>query len=216
MASITKRGESYRITVSCGYSADGKKLRRSKTWTPDSGMTARQTEKELQRQAVLFEREVENGTYLDGVHITFAGFTQLWLTNYAEKRLAPGTLNPYKMRLEKRILPAIGHIKISKLQPHHLMEFYDNLQEDGLRLDERYTPTEGLVKALEAHPVPNIVKLSGLTYKTCQRIKGGHPTTRETAERLCAALEVDFRKGFTPVENKRLSDKTIRHHHNIV
>ena len=55
MATITKRGESYRIRVSDGYDAHGKQKVRSMTWRPSPGMTPRQIEKELNRQAVLFE-----------------------------------------------------------------------------------------------------------------------------------------------------------------
>lgn len=32
MPMITKRNDTYRITVSCGYSANGKQVRRSMTW----------------------------------------------------------------------------------------------------------------------------------------------------------------------------------------
>ena len=55
MASIEKRGTSFRIKVSCGYRADGKQVFQRMTWTPDPKMTAKQIEKEVQRQAVLFE-----------------------------------------------------------------------------------------------------------------------------------------------------------------
>ena len=35
MASVEKRGDSYRITVSCGYSADGsRQIKQSMTWKP--------------------------------------------------------------------------------------------------------------------------------------------------------------------------------------
>lgn len=54
MASIEKRGNSFRIKVSCGYRADGKQVFQRMTWTPDEKMTAKQIEKEVQRQAVLF------------------------------------------------------------------------------------------------------------------------------------------------------------------
>ncbi len=90
MASIRKRSDnSYQITVSAGYDSTGKKLRKFKTVTLPDTMTEKQKQKELQRQAVLFEREVESVTYLDGENITFAEFAQRWLTEYAEKRLAP-------------------------------------------------------------------------------------------------------------------------------
>ena len=55
MATITKRGDSYRIRVSDGYDIHGKQKMRSMTWTPEPGMTPRLLEKELNRQAVLFE-----------------------------------------------------------------------------------------------------------------------------------------------------------------
>ena len=43
MATIEKRGETYRITVSAGYDLNGKQIRYKKTWKPDEGMTKRQT-----------------------------------------------------------------------------------------------------------------------------------------------------------------------------
>ena len=55
MATITKRADSYKITVSCGYTLDGQQIRKHTTWTPKPGMTPKQEEKELKRQAFLFE-----------------------------------------------------------------------------------------------------------------------------------------------------------------
>src|SRR5665648_1223913 len=137
MASIKKRGEnSYRVTVSCGYDSQGKKLVQAKTISLDPSLTPKQTDKELQKQATLFEREVENGTYLDGSKITLAEFTERWLKDYAEKQLAPKTLHRYKDMLASRILPALGHVKLDKLQPTHLLQFYDCLLYTSDAADE--------------------------------------------------------------------------------
>ena len=95
MATITKRGNSYRITVSCGYDLNGKQLRRTMTWAPAEGMTKRQTEKELDRQAVLFEEKCRTGQVLDG-SIRFADFAEQWFANYAEKQLRPRTVGRYR------------------------------------------------------------------------------------------------------------------------
>lgn len=217
MASIERRSDTtYRLTVSCGYGSDGKKIRKKKTITLPAGMTPKQVEKELQKQAVLFEREVETGTYLDGEKITLAEFTQKWLMDYAEKRLAPGSLNPYKMRLEKRILPALGHIKLAKLQPHHLLEFYNNLGEDGMRLDGRYTPTQTLLTRLEDISTPVMAEATGVSFKTCARVKRGEKTTHEVAEKICATYDLDIKKDFTLDIDKKLSERTIKHHHGII
>ena len=84
MAAIEKRGESYKIIVSCGYDLDGKQIRRQMVWKPEPGMTKRQIQKELDRQAVLFEEKCRNGQVLDG-NIKFAEFAEKWFTDYAEK-----------------------------------------------------------------------------------------------------------------------------------
>ncbi len=60
-----------------------------------------------------------------------------WLKDYAETNLAPKTLHRYKKMLGSRILPAMGHLKIDKIKPTHLLDFYANLQEDGIRLDNK-------------------------------------------------------------------------------
>ncbi len=65
MAYITKKTNkngrvSYLIRVSEGYRSNGTQIRRSMTYTPEPGMTERQIEKELKRQAVLFEENCKN------------------------------------------------------------------------------------------------------------------------------------------------------------
>lgn len=135
MASIEKRGEnSYRLTVSCGYNKQGKKIRKYKTIDLSNIKPNKQLD-EAQKQFALFENEVKKGLYLDAGKITFEEFTEKWLKDYAEPELAPKTLFRYKELLNTRIIPALGHIKLNKLQPTHLVEFYNNLREDGIRTD---------------------------------------------------------------------------------
>ena len=95
MSTIEKRGDAYKIIVSCGYDLNGKQIRRRMTWKPEDGMTARQIKKELDRQAVLFEEKCRNGQVLDG-NIKFAEFAEKWFTEYAEKQLRPTTVAGYR------------------------------------------------------------------------------------------------------------------------
>lgn len=139
----------YRLTVCQGYNSKGKKLRKRKTIKLDETLTQKQAEKELNRQLVLFEQEVQNGEFLVGDKITFEEFTQRWFKDYAELNLTPTTLVACKQKLNDRILPAIGHIKISKLQPTHLLQFYQNLHEADVRLDSKYIPTAKLIETLQ-------------------------------------------------------------------
>lgn len=135
MAAVEKRGEnSYRLTVSCGYDKQGKKIIKRKTIDLSQIKPNKQLE-EANKQWILFKNEVDNGIYTDSRKMTFEDFIQKWLKDYAEPNLAPKTLFRYKELLNTRIIPALGHIKLNKLQPTHLVEFYNNLREDGIRAD---------------------------------------------------------------------------------
>lgn len=135
MAAIEKRGEnSYRLTVSCGYDKNGKKIVKRKT-IDLSHIKPNKQKEEANKQWILLKNEIEKGLFLDTDKITFEDFIEKWLKDYAEHELAPKTLHRYKELLNTRIIPALGHIKLNKLQPTHLTEFYNNLREDGIRSD---------------------------------------------------------------------------------
>ena len=128
MPTIQKRGDTYRIRVSAGYDSTGKQLMKSMTWQPAPGMTQKQIEKELDRQAVLFENKVKSGQYMEG-NIRFSEYAEMWMQN---AQLAPATRSQYEDLL-RRINAAIGHIRLDRLQPHHLEAFYKNLREKGIK-----------------------------------------------------------------------------------
>lgn len=126
MATITKRGDTYRIRCSLGYDSQGKQVIRSTTWKPKPGMTEKQIEKELNREAVLFEEKCKSG---DGdPHITFEKFAEQWFAEYAAGHLKAKTIHEYKGKTI-RTYAAIGHIRINKLKPRHFREFFAMLGE---------------------------------------------------------------------------------------
>ncbi len=220
MASIEKRGEnSYRITVSIGYDSQGKKLRKYKNVSLDLGLTDRQREKELERQAALFEEEVQRGTYLDGGKVTFAEFTERWFTSYAEKELEPKTVFRYKEMLNLRIIPALGHIKLEKLQPTQLLEFYNNLAEVGIRLDTKYITSPEFKNIMDSQGMSKskLIKASGISDKTISNALKGLPITRKTAENISNALNVKLSLIVSEHgEPGTLSSRTILHHHRLI
>ncbi len=129
MPTITQRNGTYKITVSCGYDSNGKQIRQHKTWKPAPGMTKKQIEKELQRQAVLFEEECD-GLSLGG-NIKFADFAEQWFTEYAEKRLKARTIHA-RRQLSVRTYEAIGHLRMDKITTRHIQKFINNLSENGI------------------------------------------------------------------------------------
>lgn len=119
---VSKAGKvTYYIRTYDGYDSKGKQIERSMTWKPPENMTAKQIEKELQRQAVMFEESVKKGTCFDS-DTRFAEYAEIWLENN-KPILAPKTYERYKALL-KNINTAIGEIKLVKLQSHHLIEIH--------------------------------------------------------------------------------------------
>ncbi|MBQ3194180.1 MAG: site-specific integrase [Oscillospiraceae bacterium] len=135
MASIEERNGSYRITVSCGRDIYGKKLREKATFTPDPGLTPKKRQKAVEEFARQFEAQVKNGMAMDGRKITLKEFADRWLEEYAAQKLQPGTVEHYKAELNDKILPALGHLKLSELRPHNLNAFFVAMTKDGARKD---------------------------------------------------------------------------------
>lgn len=134
MATIEKRGKSYRVIVSEGYDAEGKKIRKNRSFTKPESMSDKKWEKELEKLAFEFEIEVQKGLYFDS-NTSLNDFVLRWLKDYGEKQLQPKTLESYKTELKSKILPALGHIKLDKLTPIQILSFLNNLMEDGIRKD---------------------------------------------------------------------------------
>ena len=140
MANIRKRGNSYEITVSCGYDTNGKKIRRSTTYKPDKGMTQKQIEKEVNRQAVLFEEQCKYGRAAADGKIKFDEYVKQYLEN------AKNTLSEYEQRHYKRIIelhisPVIGHMKLKDITPVHIQHLVNELQEKPAKTKtEHYAP----------------------------------------------------------------------------
>ena len=95
MATIRKRSEgTYQIRVSCGYGVDGKQRNQFKSYKPEPGMTPKQIEKELTRQAVLFEEECKRGQITSAVK--FEKFAEQWFEEYAKLNLCSITYKRMK------------------------------------------------------------------------------------------------------------------------
>lgn len=120
---------SYEIRVSMGRDINGKQIFKYATWEPEPSMTDRQIVRELDRQRVLFEEECRRGEFLDS-SVKFADFASQWLE--ANEGIHSPKYRETAKFLLTRINAGSGHIRLDKLQPHHLQAFYKNLAEDGV------------------------------------------------------------------------------------
>lgn len=205
---------SYQITVFAGR-VGGKQVRKYKTWTPAPGMTPRQVEKALQKEAVRFEEAVESG-FSGGDRQTFGEYAQYVIDLKERAGAKHNTIREYN-HLMKRIAPAIGHIKLDKLRPQHLNAFYRNLEEQGVA----DTPGRAVAKpGIREHVATTqkaLAAASGLSVNTVALALQGERVSLSTAQALAAALGKGTEELFTVEKREeRLSSKTVLEYHRFI
>lgn len=211
MASITKRtgangAISYKITVSDGSGPDGKQRRHFKTWKPEPGMSERQIEKELQRAAIQFEQEIEDGFRLDERQ-TFKQFTEYFIDLKAAEGLADNSI--MNMRRHLRILePYIGNIKLADLKPGHISTTF---KEIASQRTEYFTfSADALALAKEAGAMITDYALQIGTAQYQKVIRDKRKATRRGAESIARVFGKPVDKLFIVSTERKYCDKTIK------
>ena len=169
MATVTKRGDSYRIKVSCGYDVNGKQVIQTKTWKPEPDMTARQVKKELDRQCVMFEEECKKGQVV--ATIKFETFAEQWFEEYAKINLRNTSFERMK-QLTARVYPAIGHLRLDKITGRHIQQFINDLINSTSERTDRPLARKTVIHHLSfiSDVFSYAVKMDMLTYNPCRKV----------------------------------------------
>ena len=128
MANIRKRGNTYQIRVSCGYNSKGEQVSQSMSWRPPDGMTARQAEKEAQKQAILFEERCLRGQVT--ANIKFEEFAEQWFEEYARLDLRNTSFERMRQTTQ-RVYPAFGHLRLDRITGRMIQQFINDLALNG-------------------------------------------------------------------------------------
>ena len=218
MATVTKRGNTYLIRASGGVDVNGNYIRKSKTWKPPAGLSAREIKKELELQKALFEQEVQAGEIFDQ-NVTLEEFAERWLRDYCQPQLKATTYQNYKSMLYDRILPVLGNMKLCKIQPQHLIAFYNSLRAPGSRRKSYYQADPSLKKYLRAHKITQetLSKKAGVSFNTvrnalrCKNIYGA------SMEAIMKALELPPERFFHRAdEPTAVSGSTALYYHHLL
>lgn len=196
MASIRKKNNSYEIRVSCGYDINGKQKFQQMTWKPEAGMTTKQIEKEVNRQAVLFEEKCLKGQVT--ANIKFEEFAEQWFEEYAKLNLRSTSYERMR-KLTPRVYPALGHLRLDKITGRHIQQFINDLILNGknMRTGEplsRKTVVHHL--SLISDVLSYAVKMDVLNDNPCRKVtipkgekKEKNIYTLEELEQLLTLLE---------------------------
>lgn len=221
MASIKKiegkTGTSYKITVTKGRDSSGKQIRHFKTWTPDRPMTPRQMEKEVQRVALEFEKEIDLGFQADNRQ-TFDQYARYVIDLKEQQGQAKNSIAIYQ-KFMKMVSPIIGHMKISEVRPQHINALYKKIGVAGVCVYSTMEPKVDLTALMEevAGDRKSFAKKIGIFPQTIYRVCSGKSVNREKAEKIAQGIGKPYKDLFKPVCRKReLSNTTIRRVHSFL
>lgn len=217
MANIEKRGNSYRIVVSSGYDITGKQIKQYYTYKPPKDMTQIQLEKELNRVAVEFEQQCSQGYIMDN-NMKLIDFVEIWFRDYVgNKNLSPVTIKGYQ-DLSLKIVAELGHIKIGKITPKHVQDFYAKIKHcKNVKGGEKFKVTDEYLKLVSSMKQKDISTKANINDDTLRRLKKGGNTTLVTAKKISNALERNFNVLFISTsEKKTVSNETVLHYHRLL
>ena len=121
---VTKKKNRWYIVYYIGKDSNGKwKQKWEGSWD-----TKREAERVLRSRI----EEVENTFDRKADKSTLAVFLRHWLSAYCVPKLAPNTVNGYRVNVERHIIPYIGQIPLNKLTPANIQKLYADLLTSGL------------------------------------------------------------------------------------
>lgn len=219
MASIRKiegkTGVSYKITVAVGRDTNNKQIRHYLSWTPEPGMTARQIEKELNRVAVAFELQCEQG-YVADDRQTLAEYIEYFIAQKERGGVKHNTVMLWKYMLHD-IMPKLGHMKLRDIRPQHLNSFYDYLGQPGMRKGKNKATAIADLKAVikaQGMTQATLVQKSGIGAETLRCACRGKQISVPAAIAIAKGLDIKFEAIFKETKmNEPLKAKTIREYH---
>jgi len=122
--SIVKKAKgSYCVVLSFTDSATGKYRQR---W-----ITVQGTKKDAEKRRTELLYQLDHNSYIEPSRTTVGEYLQHWADAHVWTHTSPRTAESYAAEIRRHILPALGSIKLSELQPQHIEKYYKHLRTNG-------------------------------------------------------------------------------------
>lgn len=218
MAQIEKRTNgSFRIRVSCGYSADGKKKTQSMTWKPPrDNMTEKQIEKALQKAAFEFEQACAGGQVVNAEK--FETFCEKWFDVYAVRALKKSNIEVCRS-YTPRVYEKLGHCRIDRITPRDIDGFIIWLSKQEKQSEVRAAARSGFCDLMEKQGLnqKRLAVLADVSPHTIKAARTGERVKWSSAEKIASALGLNTNEVFTKEKSEKLlSPKTIKNYISFV
>lgn len=192
MASVTKRGDTFRIMVSLGYDMKGRQIRKTTTFKPPEGVTPGKAEKLARAYAHDFEKKCQGLLNMDE-NIRFSELVEWYFDQIAPHRLKEATFYSTKSLIDLYVLPGIGHLKLKDISTARIDALFNQLYKSG-RTRQYYIMTDtGCLPQGTWRPTARKANVNYGTLKTALR---GQRIRKDSAEKIAAAIGKKLKEVF--------------------
>lgn len=89
------------------------------------------TKKAAEAELAKLLHQMQTGAYVEPTKLTLGDYLRQWLDDYAKQNVSGKTFERYEQIVEKSIVPALGSLPLSKVQPLQIQNFYAQQLESG-------------------------------------------------------------------------------------
>lgn len=208
MASLTKRGDSYKVMVSLGYDIHGRQIRKTTTFTPPANVTEGKGRKLAEAFAHDFEKRCRGVSDL-GDNLRFRELTDWYYTEIAPNVIREKTVYDQRILLNLYVMEEFGHLKLKDVTTARLDELWNRLRRNGGRRTYYALRDKDIIPLGSRR---DTARAAGLTENIVYRACAGEQLTQQSAEKMAAALGKPFKELFELVYEKGgLSSATVHH-----
>jgi integrase len=94
----------------------------------------RGTKRDAERLLRDMLRNLEGGAYVKPTHLTLGEWLMQWFESYVKIHTTPITQESYISIIRRHIVPSLGAVPLTQLQPNHLQNYYAYASAHG-RID---------------------------------------------------------------------------------
>lgn len=96
-------------------------------------LTVRGSKKDAERELRAALTRIESGAHVKPAKMTVGEYLGRWLRDYVATNTAPSTADGYSDMVKAHLIPALGSLPLTALQPSHIQAYYGRMLESGRR-----------------------------------------------------------------------------------
>ncbi len=90
------------------------------------------TKKEAEQYVAEQQSLHDKGLLVQSTQMTFGSYLEYWLANHVRQNLTPKTAEGYASLINAHVKPALGSVRLDKLTPLLIQDYYTSMLEEGL------------------------------------------------------------------------------------